>query len=210
MRTQALKHLAGDPQLKKIIDSITLDTTKNKDEVYGALVRSIVSQQLSVKAASTIYGRFLDLFENRIPHPEQVISLEIETMRSAGLSYQKAGYIKNVATFFIENEVRNKDWSKESDEEVINILTQIKGVGTWTVEMILMFTLDRPDVFPVGDLGIQNAMIELYDLKLEKKELKTRIVEIAESWRPHRTLACRYLWEWKDNELGALMLLLFA
>lgn len=195
----ALKHLSCDPLLKKVIDSIALDFAKGNGDIYGALVRSIVSQQLSVKAASTIYGRFLDLFENNYPHPERVIQMEPETMRQVGLSRQKSSYIKNVAMFFKEENMVSKDWASESDADVIKILTQIKGVGTWTVEMILMFTLDRQDIFPVGDLGIQNAMIDLYGIKAEKKELKSQLIEISENWRPYRTLACRYLWEWKDR-----------
>ena len=198
MSKKAIKHLSNDPLLKNVIDSTPLTITPSEGDIYGALVRSIISQQLSVKAASTIYGRFLDLFENNYPHPERVIQMEVEAMRQVGLSRQKSGYIKNVATFFKEENLASKDWSSESDAEVIDILTQIKGVGTWTVEMILMFTLDREDVFPVGDLGIQNAMIELYGITAEKKMLKSRLIEISNHWRPYRTLACRYLWEWKD------------
>jgi DNA-3-methyladenine glycosylase II len=199
MSKKALTHLSSDPPLKNIIDSINLDITKSKNDVYGALVRSIISQQLSVKAAATIYGRFLDLFKKNYPHPKEVTIMETEAMRQVGLSRQKSGYIKNVAHFFQDEKIIEKDWSNHSDEEVIKTLTQIKGVGTWTVEMILMFTLDRPDVFPVGDLGIQNAMITLYKIKEEKKVLQSRLIEIAEKWRPHRTLACRYLWQWKDS-----------
>jgi DNA-3-methyladenine glycosylase II len=199
MSKKALKHLSDDPLLKEVIESTTLNTSKSNGDVYGALVRSIISQQLSVKAAATIYGRFLDLFENNYPHHDQVIKMEPETMRTVGLSRQKSGYIQNVATFFLEDNIEDIDWSSESDEDIIQTLTQIKGVGTWTVEMILMFTLDRPDVFPVGDLGIQQAIVSLYDVKAEKKEMKSRLIEIAEPWRPYRTLACKYLWEWKDS-----------
>ena len=199
MSIKAVKHLSSDPFLKKAIDLIDLDIVKSNNDIYGALVRSIISQQLSVKAASTIYGRFLDLFEYNYPHHDHVIKMEPETMRQVGLSRQKSGYIKNVATFFKDQKISEKNWSIHSDEEIIKTLTQIKGVGTWTVEMILMFTLDRPDVFPVGDLGIQQAMISLYEIEAEKKELKNRLIEIAEQWRPYRTLACRYLWEWKDR-----------
>ncbi len=199
MSVKAVKHLSNDPFLKKAIDLIELDIAKSNDDVYGALVRSIISQQLSVKAASTIYGRFLDLFENNYPDHDHVIKMEAETMRQVGLSRQKSSYIKNVANFFQHEKVVEKDWSTHSDEEIIKTLTQIKGVGTWTVEMILMFTLNRPDIFPVGDLGIQQAMIALYGIEAEKKELKPRLIEIAEQWRPYRTLACRYLWEWKDR-----------
>ena len=199
MSKKALKHLSNDPLLKNVIETISLDTSKSNGDVYAALVRSIISQQLSVKAAATIYGRFLDLFENNYPHQDHVIKMEPETMRLVGLSRQKSSYIKNVATFFLEEQIKSNDWTSQSDEDIIKALTQIKGVGTWTVEMMLMFTLDRPDVFPVGDLGIQQAMIVLYDVKADKKTLKPKLVEIAEQWRPYRTLACRYLWDWKDS-----------
>ena len=199
MSKKALQHLSNDPLLKKVIETTPLSISKNNGDVYGALVRSIISQQLSVKAAATIYKRFLDLFENNYPHHQQVINMEPETMREVGLSRQKSGYIKNVATFFLEEQIHNNDWASQSDAEIIKSLTQIKGVGVWTVEMILMFTLDRPDVLPVGDLGIQQAMISLYGIEAEKKRLKEKMAEIAEQWRPHRTLACKYLWEWKDS-----------
>ena len=199
MSKKAIIHLSNDPLLKKAIESIDLNNTKSNGDVYNSLVRSIVSQQLSVKAAATIHGRFLDLFENNYPNQEVVIKMEPEIMRQVGLSRQKSNYIKNVANFFLEEKIESKDWVAKIDEDILETLTQIKGVGTWTVEMILMFTLDRPDIFPVGDLGIQNAMIALYDIKGDKKELKSKLIEIAEQWKPHRTLACRYLWEWKDR-----------
>lgn len=199
MTKKALKLLSIDPLLKNVIESTPLSFSKSNGDVYGALIRSIISQQLSVKAAATIYGRFLDLFETKYPFHEQVIKMETETMRLVGLSRQKSGYIKNVAEFFLQEQIESTDWSSMADEDIIKTLTQIKGVGVWTVEMILMFTLDRPDVFPVGDLGIQQAMIALYDVKADKKSLKSRLIEIAEQWKPHRTLACRYLWEWKDS-----------
>ena len=199
MSKKAIIHLSKDPLLKNVIESTELETSPGSDDVYGSLVKSIVSQQLSVKAAATIYGRFLALFENNYPHHEHVLKMEPDTMRHVGLSRQKSAYIKNVASFFIEQQINNKDWTEKSDEDIITTLTQIKGVGTWTVEMILMFTLNRPDVLPVGDLGIQQAMIALYGIEAEKKALKEKMIEIAEQWRPHRTLACKYLWQWKDS-----------
>ncbi len=200
MSKKAIKHLSNDLVLKNVIDTIPLEiSNETNNDVYGALMRSIISQQLSVKAARTIYGRFLDLFENNYPHPEKITTLDAETMRGVGLSRQKSAYLKNVSAFFVEQNLIEKDWTSEADEEVLRVLTQIKGVGTWTVEMILMFTLNRPDIFPVGDLGIQNAMIGLYGIEAEKKELNSRMIEISNNWRPYRTLACRYLWEWKDR-----------
>lgn len=167
-------------------------------DVYFDLLESIVSQQLSVKAAATIHGRFVGLFEDGLPHPEKLLALDVPTLRAVGLSNQKAGYMLNVANFFVTEKLHGVDWSTMTDEEIIKRLTAIKGVGRWTVEMILMFTLNRPDILPVDDLGIQNAIKRLYELEETGKALRIRMVEIAEPWRPYRTHACRYLWKWKD------------
>lgn len=168
-------------------------------DVYYDLLESIVSQQLSVKAAATIHGRFMALFEDGIPYPEKLLALDVPTLRSVGLSNQKASYMHNVAAFFVQEKLHGANWDTLTDEEIIQKLTKIKGVGRWTVEMILMFTLGRPDVLPVDDLGIQQAMKRLYELEETGKALRARMVEIAEPWRPYRTHACRYLWKWKDS-----------
>jgi DNA-3-methyladenine glycosylase II len=189
------KHLQKDKRLKGLIDTIELPDNQSSKDVYLALTRSIVSQQLSVKAAATIYGRFLDLFENRYPKTEKVITYSIEALRAVGLSRQKASYLQNVANFFIENE--DLAWNEMTDEAIIEYLTQIKGVGKWTVEMILMFTLNRLDVLPLDDLAIRNRMIKLYDVTETGRALKPKLTAIAESWKPYRTIACRYLWEWE-------------
>jgi DNA-3-methyladenine glycosylase II len=194
---QALEHLFKDPILKKAIESTPPLAVSAGGAVYPYLMRSIASQQLSVKAAATIYGRFLDLFEEEVPPPQVVMDYDIEVLRGVGLSYQKAGYIKNVAAYFAQNQGTN--WELHSDEEIIKELTTIKGVGKWTVEMVLMFALHRPDVFPIDDLGIRQAMMELYNVQLEKKELYKKLEEIAAPWSPYRTLACRYLWHWKGQ-----------
>jgi DNA-3-methyladenine glycosylase II len=194
-----LKHLSQDPVLKKLIEAIDIPKLSSKGDLYEDLIRSIVSQQLSIKAASTIYVRFLDLFTDGYAYPEEVMALDLPGLRSVGLSRQKASYIQNVADFFVREKLEQKDWSVLNDEEIIEYLTQIKGVGTWTVQMILMFTLERPDVFPVGDLGIRNSMIRLYGVEENGKQLKPKLVELAEQWRPYRTFACRYLWQWKDG-----------
>lgn len=195
-----LDHLRQDPRLATLIDSITLNPPSAGQDVYFALLESIVSQQLSVKAADTIFNRFLGLFPDRYPHTDQVIALNMTELRAAGLSGQKSGYIQNVATF---HQTAGIDWEKLNpltDEEVIQYLTQIKGVGKWTVEMLLMFVLHRPDVLPVDDLGIQQAMIRLYAITETGKELKARMTAIAKPWQPYRTLACKYLWRWKDTK----------
>jgi len=193
-----LSHLSKDKRLKSVIDSTELYEWGIAGDVYSDLLGSIISQQISVKAAATIQERFLQLFEDGYPHVEQVLAFSDEELRGVGLSRQKASYIQNIAAFFKENELESYDWSQHEDEEIIKELTQIKGVGQWTVEMILMFTLQRPDILPLDDLGIRNAMIRLYEVEETGRALKPKLREIAEPWRPYRTYACRYLWKWKD------------
>lgn len=200
--TTALEHLRQDAQLRSIIDRIELTFSRPQTgDVYFDLLRSIAGQQLSVKAAKTIFGRFENLFESGYPHPEEVLALEIETLRSVGFSRQKSSYIQNVAQFFQENQLEMKDWSGMTNEEIVAYLSQIKGVGKWTVQMILMFSLQRWDVLPVDDLGIQNAMIDLYKIEEKGRNLKQKMVEIATRWQPYRSVACFYLWRYKDNML---------
>jgi len=196
MKKAIKQHLNRDKRLAELIKTIELPQSNPDGDVYFALTRSIVSQQLSTKAAATIYGRFLDLFDNRYPNIETVLNFSIEELRAVGLSRQKASYIQNVATFFQRKAA--VDWLKLSDDEIIDQLTEIKGVGKWTVEMILMFTLERLDVLPLGDLAIRNRMIQLYEVTITGRALKPELTEIAESWRPYRSVACRYLWAWGD------------
>lgn len=199
MQEQVIAHLARDPKLATILPLIAFpDSGANTDDVYFGLLESITSQQLSVKAADTIFKRFLGLFPNEYPDPTLLVNTPPEALRGVGLSNQKAKYMHNTAAFFVEHQLFSKDWSTLSDSEIIQLLSSIKGVGKWTVEMILMFVLKRPDVFPVDDLGIRQAMIRLYEVDLEGKAQYQKLTEIAEAWRPYRTYACRYLWRWKD------------
>ncbi len=191
-------HLRKDKALKKVIDKVGIIKTGKNQDLFIALLSAIVSQQLSVKAADTIWGRFEALFKDGIPTAKAVLKLSDDKLRSVGLSYQKAGYLKNIATFSIEQTLDYKLLKKKTDDELVEYLVQIKGVGRWTVEMLLMFSLNREDVFPKDDLGIQNGMKKLYNLTSEKKALLKEMEEIAEAWRPHRTLACRYIWRYKD------------
>ncbi len=194
----AILHLNQDKSLRKIISTIELEPIIPSGNVYLELLESIVSQQLSVKAASTIFQRFCALFPDDYPSPELLISMKPELLRSAGLSIQKAAYLKNVAVFGLENNLEHYPWGNLTDLEIISMLTKIKGVGQWTVEMILLFTLGRPDVFPLDDLGIQQAMVRLYALPESGKQLRQRMTELAEPWRPFRSHASRLLWRWKD------------
>ncbi len=197
---QAKAHLLQEPRIAELVQRIVLPERTPSGAVYFDLLESIVSQQLSVKAATTIHNRFLDLFEDKYPHPVQVVALPDETMRAVGLSGQKLKYIKNVAAFALDNNWRDEQWHHMADDEIIAHLTQIKGVGKWTVQMVLMFTLGRSDVFPVDDLGIQQGVAYLFDLEDKGKELKARMEQLSEPWRPYRTLACKYLWRYKDEK----------
>ncbi|MEN0006315.1 MAG: DNA-3-methyladenine glycosylase 2 family protein, partial [Bacteroidota bacterium] len=155
--------------------------------------------QLSGKAAGTIHRRFLELFPDGYPHPDTIQTFELADLRAVGLSRQKASYIQNVAEYFLEHKLLDRDWTTASDEAILKELTAIKGVGKWTVQMILMFTLQRKDVFPVDDLGIQQAIQLLFGLEeLKGRELKKKMQEVAAPWRPYRTVASLYLWRWKD------------
>jgi len=192
-------HLSKDKKLKKIIDKVTLTPLKPRQDLYLHLLRAIAGQQLSVKAASTIWERVLNIFPGRYPQPSDVLVIEIEKLRAAGLSYQKAGYLKNIARFSIEQTLDYKKLKKKSDEELIEYLTQIKGVGRWTVEMILMFSLVREDTLPLDDLGIQTAFKRIYNLSSTGKQLKSEMEKIASKWQPFRTFACMYLWRSLNN-----------
>jgi len=196
---KAIAHLSLDPRFKTLIDETKLRKQTRDGDVYANLIRAIVYQQLSGKAAGTIHGRFLDLFKDQYPNAKKLVRMDVEQLRAVGLSYQKANYIKNVAQFWLDQRLKSMDWKKLSDDEAVELLTQIKGVGVWSAQMILMFTLKRPDVFPIGDLGIRNAIIKKYRLRSSGKALEKRILKIAEPWRPYRTLACVFLWSWLDS-----------
>ncbi|HFS68190.1 MAG TPA: DNA-3-methyladenine glycosylase 2 family protein [Flavobacteriia bacterium] len=194
---QAIKHLKKDPILKKVIQSTEKEIKSSLElDIYHFLLDSIVSQQLSIKVADVIFNRFLDLFPERYPQPKHLINMDDEILRNAGLSYRKASYLKNVALFALENNIEFEHIQKQSNADLIALFTQIKGVGKWTVQMLLMFPLDRKDVFPVDDLGIQTNMKKLYNITSEKKELKQDLIKIAENWKPYRTLASKYIWNY--------------
>lgn len=192
--------LSKDPVLAVIIAESRPIASSRSEDLYFRLLSAIVSQQLSTKVAATIFRRFTELFPGNYPLPQLVLEAPDETLRSAGLSFQKIGYIRNVAAFAAEGNMAHGTIDAMEDEALIQHLTQLKGVGRWTVEMLLMFALERPDVMPLDDLGIQNAMKRHYGLEEKGKALRLRMLEIAEAWKPHRTLACKYLWRSLDNE----------
>ena len=193
-----IAHLSRDKKLKKIIDqqgSIKLVKRKN---IHLDLCSSIMSQQLSTKVAAVIHKRFIRLY-NGNPSPQQVLETSFDSLRGIGLSNAKTSYVQNVSRFAIEKGLGYYALRKLTNEEVIEYLTQIKGVGRWTAEMTLMFTLGREDVFSIGDLGIQQAMVKLYGLNIsDMKKLKEKLLSISQEWSPFRTYACLHLWNWKD------------
>ena len=195
-----LLHLAKDRKLKKLLGNHEPFSISKQKEIYFYLIVSIMSQQLSTKVADTIRKRFLSLYGDRIPKPQQVLDTPLETLRSIGLSNAKAGYVHNVARFAIEQGMDHRKLDKMTNEEVSAYLTQIKGVGQWTTEMLLMFGLGREDVFAIDDWGIQNAMIGIYKLdRTDKKIFREKLLQISAKWSPYRTYACMHLWRWKDN-----------
>jgi DNA-3-methyladenine glycosylase II len=194
------QHLSKDKKLKKLIDSSEPHQLKKRKNICIYLCASIMSQQLSTKVADIIYKRFIALYGGKEPTPQQVLATPSETLRSIGLSNAKVSYVKNVAQFETEFGMDAKKLAKMTNEEVIEYLIVIKGVGRWTIEMLLMFALGREDVFAVDDLGIQNAMIKLYKLgSTDKKKVKEDMVRLSKKWSPYRTYACVHLWQWKDN-----------
>jgi DNA-3-methyladenine glycosylase II len=195
-------HLSKDKKIKELIRQHGTFKLQKKKSLYLYLCYSIMSQQLSTKVASVIKNRFIDLYGGE-PTPQQVIDTPFEKLRGIGLSNAKVSYVQNVARFEIEKGMDHKKLSKMSNEEVIEYLTQIKGVGKWTTEMLLMFALCREDVFAIDDLGLQQAVIGLYGLKHRKKKtMQAGILKITEQWSPYRTYACMYLWRWKDSSPG--------
>jgi DNA-3-methyladenine glycosylase II len=162
-------------------------------DAYGALLRAIVGQQLSTKAARTIYGRVLELFDGSTPAPEQLLEAGEADLRAAGLSGRKVEYIRDLASHVISGELELDRLGERSDEEAIEEIVAVRGLGVWTAEMFLIFHLERPDVLSGGDLGIRKAVQIEYGL--EAMPAPARVLEIGEPWRPHRSLASLYLWE---------------
>jgi DNA-3-methyladenine glycosylase II len=194
-----ITHLQRDKRLAKILGTEVHQLKLHKN-IPLRLMASIMSQQLSTKVAAVIYKRFLELFNGKEPKPQQVLETPFEKLRAIGLSNAKVSYVQNVAEFCIAHKITDKKLLMMSNEEIIELLTQIKGVGKWTVEMLLMFTLGREDVFAPDDLGIQQAMIATYKLDdSNKKALRERMIKLSEKWKPYRTYACLHLWKWKDT-----------
>ncbi len=200
MQDTIIECLNRDIRFRPLLESIPFSVPRSSsNNLFEDLLRSIVGQQLSVKAAETIFGRFMQLFPQQTPEAHLLCTFPDEIFRQTGLSRQKSAYIRNAAAFFLEKPTDITSWQSWSDEAILQELTSIKGVGVWTVQMLLMFSLGRPDIFPVADLGIQTAIRRLYGLQSSGKALQAEMVSVAEQWRPYRSYACFYLWKWKDR-----------
>jgi len=200
VKTAAAHLSAADPRLAAIIANGREIHPRPHEDLYLALLRAIVSQQISTKAAAAIWKRFQALFPPEgYPEPREVLAMDEDTLRGAGLSRQKAGYLKAIADYNERGLLDYEHLSRLEEDAFTQHLTQIKGVGRWTAQMLQMFALDQPDVFSEGDLGVQNAMRRLYGLEETGRALQKRMLQIAEDWRPYRSLACKYLWQSLDN-----------
>jgi DNA-3-methyladenine glycosylase II len=200
---EAFDHLSNSDKVmsRMVKEHGPLDPNERRrgrpNDAYGALVRSIVGQQLSTKAARTIYERLTDQFGGHTPTPRQLLDADPEEVRSAGLSRPKVAYLRDLAEHVEDGELDLEHLAELPDDEVVTRLTEIKGLGVWTAHMFLIFHLGRPDVLPVGDLGIRRGAQIAYGL--DELPDADELEGIAEPWRPYRSLACLYLWRSLDN-----------
>ena len=190
--------LKKDPTLQNLFYDPLIENLYPESNYFQSIVRSIVYQQLSGKAAKKIYERFINIFKlGKYPDPKDVLNISREKLRSVGLSRMKADYIKNVAIYFIDNPKVISTLDQKRDKEIIDLISSIKGVGVWTVQMFLMFTLNRPDIFPVTDLALQKGYSAFY----KKKHLVDPKIMLNHSkeWIPHRTTMSLYLWRYLEG-----------
>ena len=197
---KAADHLAkNDPKLAPIIASAGLPTFMPHDNYYASLIGSIISQQLSVKAADTIEKRFLALFETDLPQPDEILAKSIDELRSAGLSNAKANYIRDLAQHIQDGKLEFSRFKNLNNEEIIAEITAVNGIGVWTAHMFLMFCMGRLDVLAVGDLGIRNGVKALYKLKEMPSPQDVEKIAKKNNWHPYETAACWYIWHSLDN-----------
>ncbi len=193
--------LKKDKNMQVLINKFGRPDLNPRQDYFQSLLRSIVFQQLSGKAAQTIYERFVNLIPKTSNHcPNEVLKLDKEEMRKAGLSFRKIDYVRNLADYFENNSFQKKDVERMTDEEISKELIQIKGIGQWTVDMFLMFTLNRADILPCTDLGIQKGIMKILNMK--NLPSKKKMENCSRKWRPYRTIACWYLWRMVDDKFA--------
>lgn len=198
---QAAEHLAAaDPVLVPVIKRAGLPTIRPHKKYYQELVESIISQQLSVKAAASILQKFVALFDSKFPTAEQILSKDIDTLRTAGLSRSKAAYVRDLAQRVVDGIVTFDHLDELPNDEVIAELTAVKGVGEWTAHMFLIFCMGRLDVLAHGDLGIKNGIQKLYGLKTQPDAQTIKLIAQQNRWHPYESAACWYIWQSLDNK----------
>ena len=200
----AAKLAASDPVMAGLVErlgELSIEARRRRRpqvDAYGMLLRSVIGQQLSVKAAATIYDRVLELFGGKTPPPQALLDADPQALRDAGLSWRKVEYVRDLAEHVLSGALELDRLDKLADEEVIAEITAVRGFGLWSAQMFLIFFLERPDVLPAGDLGIRRAVQLAYGL--DAPPAPAELEALAEPWRPHRTLASIYLWESLSNE----------
>lgn len=190
---QSLRHLSKvDPVMAAVIKRAKVQPIKPKKNHFESLVVAIINQQLSSKAADTIENRFRMIFSGRFPKPKDVLKTSDKKLRACGLSFQKISYIKNISRALEQGSLEFKRFPKLGDEEIIGELVKIKGIGRWTAEMFLMFSLGRPNIFSLGDLGLRNGLKKMY--KIDAMQHHRKLKKLLDLWHPHKTVASRHLW----------------
>lgn len=192
--------LQHDRVLAQLITKLEVKPLPVTNDIYLDMLENIVSQQLSGKVANAIFNRFLQLFPSGYPTPKLVLKLDDSLLRQVGLSGAKSIYVKAMAEFALNQNLNIDAIQQLPDDEVIKLLTRVKGVGVWTVQMLLIFSLGRNDVFPADDLAIRQGMAELYDLHSEGKQLQQQLIRIAEKWAPYRTWGTRLVWAYVNSK----------
>jgi len=199
LKKAVLHLLSHDVILAEVITLYGNCTLKPHTQYYQELVESIISQQLSVKAAASITKRFVELFGGTFPLPEVILAKSIEELRTAGLSQAKASYIQDLAWHVSNDKLNFARFQTLSNEEIISELTAVKGIGEWTAQMFLIFSMGRLDVLPVGDLGIKNGIMRLYNLKKLPTPAEVSEIAASNSWHPYESVASWYIWKSLDN-----------
>jgi len=198
MNSKVIKHLSRDKKMASLMEKHQIHLPVGTENYFSDLVETIIGQQLSVKAAKTIHTRFKTLFSNELEiNAQDILDTPDEKMRETGISRQKIVYLKHLSSLVSSGELNLINLQKLSDDEIINLLTKVKGIGRWTAEMFLIFTLGRQDIFSVGDLGLKNAISNIY--KIDKSDYSA-ILKISQKWSPYRSIASLYLWRSLDNE----------
>jgi DNA-3-methyladenine glycosylase II len=198
MKKSANKLAEIDSRFSRLISQFGYPAFKGENNYFEALLKNIIYQQLSGKAAKTIYNRFLKLFETtQYPSPDKILNTPVEHLRGAGLSNQKVTYILDLSKKYVEGTLQLDELNQKSDKEISAQLIQVKGIGQWTADMFLMFTLNREDVFPLGDLGVKKGVVIIENLN--KLPTEKNMAEISEKWKPYRTIGAWYMWKLVDG-----------